>query len=153
MSKTTSLGSGKVYAFPSPRRISEFRSVGDLVFSAMRNLAAYSFETVPHFSFEVDCEDWFLRAPTNGSFCRSYHLVVRISGETINAGAPIPISCVSDLRYSQILRFVKSLTIRCKLDGFEVTFSSTFGEHCDRISREVNAILPRHGLQGRGDGK
>jgi len=125
-------------------------SCGNAVFSLLRDYH-YSPRLTGavslHFIVEVD--GW-AASYSNGRFSRTYsvRLVLRSSN-----GASVDSSSLGEAPWALVICVIRTCVLRFKLDGVDMTFSSSLGDHCERIGRTINAILPRSDLSGRGDGK
>jgi hypothetical protein len=100
-----------------------------------------------HFIVEVD--GW-AASELNGAFSRTYSVRVVLRDSN---GASVDASSLSEAPWCLVTRVIRSCVARFKLEGIDSAFSSSLGDHCERIGRTINAILPHHGLTGRGDGK
>jgi hypothetical protein len=104
----------------------------------------------------IECTDWQLVSPKNGSFSRLYTIRVQktIKGHLSWDELRSPLYAQTDLSWSQVLDRVRQLSIRATLDGERrFAFLPIIGDHCERIGREIDAILPHSDLQGRSYGQ
>jgi hypothetical protein len=106
----------------------------------------------------LDVEDWAC-SEKNGRFSRLYRLVIEksitrrigLGGTTVPPFEPVLIMC--EATWSDVLEFVRAHLADSLVHDQNPLYFSKFGDHCERICREVNALFPSHDLRIWSDGK
>jgi hypothetical protein len=103
---------------------------------------------------EISCyiSDWVTNAYGIG-MVRTYGLIILGIEPNCERGES-GLIVRSDLSWSRVLDEIRRLRVALWGRSDSVNFRFTDRrKDCDRIYREIAAILPHHGLQGRGAGK